>query len=456
MKKVILLIILCFFMEMQLASQTYKPEWESLDKRPVPGWFTDAKFGIFIHWGIYSVPGWAPTQLHEGEKHDRSFSEWYWRHLTNGVDHFVNHHSEFYGDKLQYRDFVTDFKAEYFDAGMWAEIFKQSGAKYVVLTSKHHDGYALWPSVYSPNWNSVDIGPHRNICKELSDAVKANGLKMGFYYSLYEWYHSLYLTDIPRFVDSHMLPQLKELINTFEPSLLFSDGEWTQTSDVWRSEEFLAWLYNESTVKNSIVVNDRWGSETRKLHGDYHAAEYSDEVDVYYDKLWEECRGIGVSFGWNKQENLSDYHTSEELVHKLIKIVSHGGNFLLNVGPTADGRIPVIMQQRLADIGAWLAVNGEAIYDTRMWDREKQVKNRKNNPDIYFTQKGKDLYLICTKWSQQPITIEGIRNIKKISLLGTNENVEFESRQDKVTIYPPAIHPGNAPCQYAWVYKLSN
>jgi len=224
------------------------PTWESLDSRPCPQWFDEAKFGIFIHWGVYSVPAWAP----KGQ-----YAEWYWHAMSDKTGPAWQFHVRTYGEHFKYQDFASAFKAELFDPAQWADLFARSGARYVVLTSKHHDGFCLWPSAQSWNWNSVDVGPHRDLLGDLTAPVRARGLKMGIYYSLYEWYHPLYQSDVARYVDEHMLPQLKDVAERYRPSLLFADGEWEHPSEVWRSAEFLAWLFNESPVRDEVVVDER-------------------------------------------------------------------------------------------------------------------------------------------------------------------------------------------------------
>jgi alpha-L-fucosidase len=439
-----------------LTAQPYKPNWESIDKRPVPAWFTDAKFGIFIHWGVYSVPSWAPADAPIGIY--AKYAEWYWYRSTVGEGEayklFKAFHDSMYGPDFKYQDFAGQFRAELFDPGQWADVFSRSGAKYVVLTSKHHEGFCLWPSAQSWNWNAVDIGPHRDLAGDLSAAVKAKGLHMGFYYSLYEWFNPLYRSNVDRYVDEHMLPQMKDLVMRYEPDIVWTDGEWDHPSETWKSTQFLSWLYNESPVKDRVVVNDRWGKETRSKHGGIYTTEY----DLVHEQTgigeaashpWEECRGIGTSFGYNRIEDLDNYMSSKALVHLLIEKVSSGGNLLLDIGPTADGRIPVIMQQRLLDIGDWLKVNGEAIYGTRVWTK----KPAKALPGISFTIKGKDLYVICTSWPQKAITIPGVLSAGRVILLGSEEKVAARA-SGNLTIQPPAINPGNMPCQHAWVFKV--
>lgn len=185
--------------------KTYQPNWASLDQRPVPAWFEDAKFGIFIHWGVYSVPAWAPTNVSVGDGAQK-YAEHYWNKVKNNNPYFKAYHDSVYGKNFQYPDFAPQFKATHFDPNRWADLFESAGAKYVVLTSKHHDGFTLWPSQQSVNWNSVAVGPHRDLCGDLSKAVKSKGLHMGFYYSLLEWYHPWMYQQTEKYVDEHMIP----------------------------------------------------------------------------------------------------------------------------------------------------------------------------------------------------------------------------------------------------------
>lgn len=452
-----LIIFLSFFIGLNCSysQMHYDPTWQSIDSRPVPQWFTDAKFGIFIHWGLYSVPAWAPTKGQVYEK----YAEWYWARQNPAdkpVGAFTEFHNKTYGAKTEYQDFVKDFKAELFDPAKWAEIFKQAGAKYIVLTLKHHDGFALWPSEQAWNWNAVEAGPHRDLAGDLAGAVKASGLHMGFYYSLYEWYNPLYKKDLTKYVSDHMIPQMKDLVNRYHPDVLWTDGEWELPSEQWKSTEFLSWLYNESPVKESVVVNDRWGKDTRGKHGGIYTTEYdiAGEQSVNKEKAehsWEECRGIGGSFGYNRNENLENYETSESLIRILIDKVSRGGNLLLNVGPTADGRIPVIMQQRLKDMGDWLAINGDAIYGTRAWNKPV---NAEKNTNLFFTAKGKDLYVIFTKWPENPMTIKGISQTNAVTLLGFKGKVKYSSANHQLTITPPVVSPADNLSRYAWVFRI--
>ena len=304
----------------------------------------------------------------------------------------------------------------------------------------------------------MDIGANRDLAGELTEAVRDAGLRMGFYYSLLEWSHPLYKKEtINEWVATHMIPQMKELVNAYEPEIIFSDGEWDYPSETLKSTEFLAWLYNESAVKESVVVNDRWGRETRSKHGDYYTTEYDlvHDAEGIGDKAthpWEESRGIGTSYGYNQFETTAHYFTSKQLVDLLIDKVSNGGNLLLNVGPMANGLIPVIMEQRLLDMGRWLEVNGEAIYGTKAWLARPTDKAEQH---IYFTRKGNDLYVICTEWPEQPIQVPDVRKPQATTLLGADVSVKTSMSGNKLTLIPPVITPATMPCEHAWVFKLA-
>ncbi len=436
----------------------YEANWQSIDSRPVPSWFTDAKFGIFIHWGVYAVPSWAPV----GKQYQvySKYAEWYWFRLVNDTTNvgraFRLYHNTVYGEKTKYTDFAASFKAELFNPDQWAALFAASGAKYIVLTSKHHEGFTLWPSAESWNWNSVDVGPHRDLAGDLIKSVKAAGLRMGYYYSLYEWFNPLYKSDVNKYVDEHMIPQMKDLVTRYHPDILWTDGEWEHPSETWKSTQFLSWLYNESAVKDDIVVNDRWGKETRSHHGGFYTTEYDligsdDSKEKKIAHPWEECRGIGGSFGLNRNENLADYSSSGMLIHTLIEKVARGGNLLLDIGPAADGTIPVIMQQRLTDIGEWLKVNGEAIYATESWEKAPAVNKATS---VYFTRKGKDLYVLCTIYPGKEIVIENVHRPASVALLGYDGSVQTYYKNGRLTIKPPMETPGNIPDKYAWVFKI--
>jgi alpha-L-fucosidase len=301
------------------------------------------------------------------------------------------------------------------------------------------------------------MGPHIDIIDKLSASVRNDGLRFGLYYSLLEWDNPLYSKEtINDWVDKHMIPQMQELVNAYKPEIIFSDGEWDYDSKTLKSEKFLAWLYNESPVKNTVIVNDRWGKETRSKHGDYYTTEYdlvhsSEGIGEKASHLWEESRGIGTSYGYNKFETPDHYLSAKELIYILVDKVSNGGNFLLNVGPDADGLIPPIMQDRLLEIGKWLDINGEAIYKTKVWNRANEYKKK----NVHFTQKGNDLYVIFTEWTGEPLVISNSKSPAKIELLGYNGEVKANFDNSRLEFSLPKISIKDIPCNHAWTIKIS-
>lgn len=480
-------ILLLTFLALFLSSfgQTYDTTWQSIDQRPVPNWFHKAKFGIFIHWGPYSVPAFR----------ERDYAEWYRYNVMERPGE--NFHTKMYGNDFDYREFGKMFHAELFDPAQWADLFQKAGAKYVVLTSKHHDGFCLWPtkSKYSKNWNSLDIGPHRDLVGDLTKAVRSKGLKMGLYYSLLEWenpsenrrwlspsYIAKYKIPQGLFMTEHIIPQLKDLVINYQPSVIWSDGEWENTNES-HYKNFISWLYNHAPNKEEVVINDRWLPKSGK-HGDFFSTEYSHfNNDLKDSHPWEEIQGIGLSFGLNKMERSTDYRSAERLIRLLLSTVSKGGNLLLNIGPDAHGKIPPIMEERLLQIGNWLNINGEAIYETEPWAKASEQKSKPLNIDrkegeasqiealiskmevdiakksVYYTTKEKDLYAICLKFPEEPIEIANVK-IKpetKISLLGHETVIQwkYDPKQNKIIISPSGYSSLKMPPNYPFAFKIT-
>jgi alpha-L-fucosidase len=345
------------------AKAQVQPTWESLNQRGYPQWFQDAKLGIFIHWGLYSVPAYASKE---------GYGEWFYRGLMQNVPERTRIMS-YYADTTkpvfdQYKELTKYWHAELWNPDEWVDLFQYAGAKYVVLVTKHHDGYCLWDSKFQPEWNSVASGPKRNIVEELTTAVRDKGLRMGFYYSLPEWTNPKHIwmvdpdNEIGDYVDNYMVPQFKELVTRYKPDLLFSDGDWNNTAEQLRSQELISWYYN--TVGKDAIVNNRWGNGTQ--HG-FLTPEYSAGI-ANTEVPWAECRGLGRSFGLNRNEDLDNYMTDKELIQHFAELVAHGGGMTLNVGPYADGTIPLIQQERLENLGRWLEINGKAIYGSRPYE----------------------------------------------------------------------------------------
>ncbi len=473
-------------------AKKYDATWASIDSRPSPSWYTDAKFGIFIHWGVYSVPAFAPVHA----KNQTPYAEWYWHSLTNGKKATQpgedgvatwDFHKRTYGADFQYFDFAPMFRAELYDPDRWAELFVQSGARYVAATSKHHEGFPLWRSeqankAYGRPWNSVDVGPKRDLLLDLMLAGRHKGLQMGIYYSLYEWYNPIWLSDKPRYVREYLFPQFKDVVTHAKPAIIFSDGEWELTSAEWHSTELLAWLFNESPVADSVVIDDRWGKDTRHKHGGYYTTEYTSGMQQS-DHPWEESRGMGFSYGYNRNETLTDYHTDRQLVLMLIDIVSRGGNLLLDIGPRADGGIPVVMEERLKEMGNWLRPNGEAIYSTRPWTRASQwsagtrphleqkdfmaeydITQMVDSPpsgyahvEAFFTAKHDVVYAILPSWPVGEFILKDAAAAPdaKIALLATHDPIKWRATGKQLSIELPQDLRWKLPARAPYVLKMT-
>jgi len=393
-----------------MADRKNIPAWDSVKSRELPGWYDDCKLGIFIHWGLYSVPAWAevtwelgaaPSDL-EWFTHN-PYAEWYLNTIRiDGSPAQIHHHKTF-GTDFPYEKFADSFSCDKWDPGEWARLFKQSGAGYVVLTTKHHDGFCLFPSSYT-DYNSVKLGPKRDITGDLTEAVRAEGLRMGTYFSgLLDWTTYQYpltgkiieeYNPTYAFAD-YSLNQATELIDKYRPSLLWGDIGWPEKG-LQDLPRLFAHYYD--SVPDG-VINDRFNCDWY----DHSTAEYLCGTRSL-TKKWEMCRGLGYSFGYNMNEGEETVLSSRDLVRLLVEYVSHNGNLLINVGPRADGTIPEIQASRLRDLGAWLLKYGDAIYGTRIWE-ERQKDTLQNGAEVFYTRKGADLYAVI---DHLPVGVEKV------------------------------------------------
>ena len=398
------------------------PDLESLNARRLPAWYDEAKFGVFIHWGMFAIPAFAARlgSISDAFKtdYDRAvamtpYTEWYANAIKVPGTPSAEFHKTNYGD-APYEAFKEPFVEglKDWDPASWAESFRDAGARYVVLVTKHHDGFCLWPSGV-PNPNRAGWFTGRDIVGELAGAVRAAGLRFGVYYSGgIDWsFNPEPLRTMADFMGStpdgpypdYAEAQVRELIERYEPSVLWNDISWPAGQDAMN--RLFADYYN--AVPDG-VVNDRWLSaslETNLLrnpearramderikarirkhpesfdgiipapvpHSDFRTPEYARFPDIQAKK-WEATRGMSHSFGFNRNDAEADYASAETLISDFIDGVSKNGNLLLNVGPRANGEIPEPQAARLKAFGGWLRANGSAIYGTRPWDRAEAV-----------------------------------------------------------------------------------
>lgn len=369
----------------------YQPTYESISRHPLPAWFDNAKFGIFIHWGLYSVPGWAPLAGELSETlatgdwakwfANNSYAEWYMNSMRIEDSPTRRYHQQTYGADFRYFDFVEEFNAaaQQWDPDAWAELFQRVHARYAVLTTKHHDGFLLWPS-QTPNPHIANYHARRNLVGEFVDAIRRRGMKAGLYYSGgLDWTFNdtviQHIADIPKAVPqtadyvNYANAHWYELIDRYETMILWNDIAYPAATNL---NELFAHYYNklpEGVINNRFTQRFQLGADgniaTDNFY-DFETPEYSSFSEIRFKK-WETCRGIGASFGYNRNEGPEHHISVENLIRLLIDIVSKNGNLLLNVGPMADGTIPELQRERLLGLGEWLDVNGEAIFDTKPW-----------------------------------------------------------------------------------------
>lgn len=347
--------------------------WQDL-RRPLPEWLTSAKLGIFIHWGAYSVPAWAEPTGALGAVPDAEwwphnpYAEWYGNTIRIPGSPAAEHHQQIYGG-APYDDFLDAWTAERFDPAAWARLFAEAGASYVVPTTKHHDGIALWDAPGTGSRNTVHRGPRRDLVGALAAAVREAGLRFGVYYSGgLDWGVSTFgphtsaaevgsLRPTDAAYNCYALLHVYDLIERYRPDVLWNDIDWPDAgkrTGPWSLHRLLADFYAGNP---DGVVNDRWGD----THWDYRTSEYEAGADKESGDGWEQCRGLGFSFGYNQMEDDSVVLSGHQLARLLGDVVSRGGRLLLNVGPTAEGEIPAIQQESLRSLGRWMAEVGDTI-----------------------------------------------------------------------------------------------
>ena len=375
-------------------------------KRPVPEWYEDAKLGFMVSWGAFSVPAWGEPIGELGTISDwkhwfkhNPYAEWYYNTIRIEGSPASKYHKEKFGN-CPYDDLLDQWKAESFDPNEWAELFKYAGAQYIVPLSKHHDGITLWDAPGTGTRNTVHRGPKRDLIGDIANAVRRAGIRFAVYYSGgldWEITNSLpAISDNNQGEDGMQRPvdaaysmyaykHVIDLIDRYKPDLLWNDIEWPDFAK--REGEYsLAALFDYYYEKVPHgVVNDRWGKNT---HSDFETSEYQYMSENENSLAWENCRGIGLSFGYNQVESEEHSLSVAGALRHFLDVVSRGGNFLLNVGPTASGQIPDIQRKVLTGLGDWMAINSESVYGTRAI----KMLQSSDQPWIRWTTKQNKVY----------------------------------------------------------------
>ena len=466
--------------------------WAQFEGRQLPAWFDDAKLGMFVHWGPYSVPRWAPRVadiqqiLREhgpsAMLRDNPYAEWYMNTMSIPNSPTWHHHRKTYGEDYPYERFASQFTDESAEADIevMTELAEAAGAGYMVLTTKHHDGYTLWPS---RQMHPVQgrYGSSRDLVGDFDAAVRARGMRTGLYYSGgYDWPFNgaqlvspadsiLAIPTDPRYA-AYAEAHVRELIERYQPSMLWNDIAWPEATDLPR---LFADYY--AAVPDG-VVNDRWaqhpvpaggasrtlmkvmGTVTQALwkllpaqqrelsfapagHVDFTTPEYVSYDDIV-EKKWETTRGVGLSFAANRNEDLADIVTTEELIWLLADTVSKNGNLLIGFGPLPDGTVPDEQQAPLRELGSWLTRNGAAIRGTRPWHRAGGTAS--DGTEVRLTRRNGDVYVITRgsparkRWS---LPFVGSAGVVRAELLESGEELPVSDDRGAVVLDLPERLP---------------
>ncbi|HYW78673.1 MAG TPA: alpha-L-fucosidase [Thermoguttaceae bacterium] len=438
-------------------------------------WWREARFGMFIHWGFYAVP----AGVHNGQIVDATHgSEWIQCDALLRRD--------------EYEPYAKQFNPAKFDADEWVRLAREAGMKYLVITSKHHDGFSMYDTAVS-DYNIVRATPFdRDPLKELSEACKRQGIRFGVYYSQLDWHHPAQENDTdregrhayrfnrirPGMKDAyiaHMKAQLRELIEDYHVEVIFFDGEWVPW---WTQEDGRELLRYVRELNPAIIVNNRVGKRNKE-DGDYGTPEQKIPAEgLDYD--WETCMTLNGTWGYKSYDH--EWKSADDLIFKLVDIASKGGNFLLNVGPDAQGIIPEPSAERLLEMGRWLNVNGEAVYATRLWNPHARFDPNAGadafgpGPEevpadettarasvaakrpVRFTRKDDALYAVFFDWpADGRIKLTELakgriaRPVTAVRLLGSSAPLNWKCEADGLHIQLP----NQKPCAHAWSLKLT-
>ncbi|WP_339757466.1 alpha-L-fucosidase [Algoriphagus aquimarinus] len=463
----------------------YNGSWEALQQMPIPAWFDDGKIGLFIHWGPYSAIGYR--------KEGRGYAEHVPKLLYSDSLHYFPYMEERWGAKppeFGYKDIIPEFKAEKWNPDEWATLFAEVGVKYVVLTAEHHDGFSNWDSDINP-WNSMDMGPKRDLVGELGVAVRKQGLKYapsyhrerhtGFFtkeqFTVYGEPQAAIAEEIRRvpeaaslygpfeyskeFVDDYVA-RWKEIQTKYKPDFLWIDDVPIFTRDGNNPETgfrpeiqyfydqyrlmITDFMNNGLQTGQEVYLNNKGGN--RNWPAGVGSLEKDNLKLSVIGPKWQSCTTFGTSFGYLQNDT---YKSTSDVIHEMVEVVSRNGNFLINIGPRADGTIPEEQVERLREMGNWLKINGEAIYGTRYWKEDHQLQG-----NISFTTKGNDLYAIAMNQPEGNLLIEGTKgwgsaDVLDVSLLGSEDEVQWKMTANGLEIITPK-NLGKS--TYAWAFKI--
>ncbi|MCC9644593.1 alpha-L-fucosidase [Rhodopirellula sp. JC740] len=479
--------------ESHTGTKPYDGSWESLQTMPIPAWFDDGKIGIFIHWGPYSV------MAHR--KNDRGYAEHLPKLLYAEPDAYNPFLKSRFGatpPEFGYKDVVDSFRAEKWSPDQWAELFQTVGAKYVVMTAEHHDGWANWDSDLTP-WNAVDKGPHRDLVGDLGESLKKVGLKYapsyhrerhpGFFakqiYAVHSEPRDMIVREMEASPESRMLygPEFsysksfvddyvarwKEIQTKYKPDFLWVDDVpiWTRDGNDIRKGKLrpeIQYFYDQCRVMITDFMNDA-AKDGRDVYVNNKGGNRNWPTGVgclEKDNLklkvvgpkWQSCTTFGTSFGYLAAEEDPNYKwkkTDAEVIHELVEVVSRNGNFLINIGPKADGTIPPWQVEKLQAMGRWLDINGEAIYGSRYWKTSDQKDDH-----LAFTTKGKTLFAIQMQRPEAPFVIDGTKEwqadeVVSVRLLGSEADVVWAMSDDGLRITPPEDLGSS---EHAWSFAI--
>jgi alpha-L-fucosidase len=444
-----------------IAAGPYAAEHASIAEHACPEWFLDAKFGMFVDWGPWSVAGWAP----QAEK--ATYPDWYEQRLFK---EFRDYHVQTWGADIGPDDLIQLLRGDSLQPASIVRLAHAAGMRYVVPFLKHHGGYALWDSSYTHR-DSMEWGLHRDIAREFADAARSAGLKFGAYVSLGEWGYPILkerelrtigldgavkgpvTPDTPfisgkvpvtDFTREYLVPSIAELVDRVAPDLLWFDGEWESDPETWQSPALAAYFYNRAAARRQeVAINDRLGKGTRGVAGwgDFFTSEYH-VIEGFQAHPWEENRSLSHSYGYNWEESLDDRYvlTEEASLDLLLRVVANGGNLLLMVSPDGSGRIPPNQERRLRFIGSWLARYGEAVYATRPAGLPAQ-------PDWGFVTRSKAgdrLYCIVRRWPADGRLVVPVRaTVRHAHALGSHRAVPLATRAGRPVLDLTGLEPGD-------------